>query len=441
MKNIVTGGACKAALFATSAMAAVTLAQQAHASAFYLQEQSVKAVGRAFSGEVSDTGPESLWWNPASIGGLPSAQAYFGAAAIIPRADSVNTGTLVVRPGQAPSPVGGDQREKNPVNNGVLPSGGFAIPIGEKFAVGLVATSPYSFTTNYASDSWARYNADKTRLRTYDIQPTIAFMPIPGLSLGAGLNIEYAKATLSNLLPDPISPLLPDAEQTLKGDGWDLGYSLGAQYRSHFIDLGVSYKSSVKHKLKGSFSIAGNANPVLAGAINQSIDGVHATFRTPWQLTFGARVHATDRLTINGQITRSGWNKFDAITLLSPLDTAIPENYKNSMSYAVGFDYAATPKWTVRGGIQRDLSPIPTGERDPRVPDGDRWNFALGTSYQLTSRFTIDAAASYDKIHSVDIDKATAAYAGTPLQTVIVTSGRLKNASALIFALGGRVTF
>jgi len=441
MKSIMIGGARKATLGTATAFAALAVAQQAHAAAFYLQEQSVKAIGRAFSGEVADTGPESLWWNPAAIGGLPSAQAYFGASAIIPRADSADTGTLIIRPGQAPASVGGDPREKNPVNNGVLPSGGFAIPIGDKLAVGLVATSPYSFTTNYSADSWARYNADKTRLRTYDIQPTIAFMPVPGLSLGAGLNIEYAKATLSNKLPDPISPLLPDAEQTLKGDGWDIGYSLGAQYRSRFIDLGVSYKSSVKHKLGGSFTIAGNANPVLAPSINRSIDGVHATFRTPWQLTFGARIHATDQLTINGQITRSGWGKFDAIRLLAPLNTAIPERYKNSMSYALGFDYAATPKWTIRGGIQRDLSPIPKGERDPRVPDGDRWNFALGASYKLSPRFTIDAAASYDKIQSVDIDKATAAYAGTPLQTVIVTSGRLKNASALVFGLGGRVTF
>ena len=440
MTNI-SASARKGAMIAATALSAFTVAGQAHAAAFYLQEQSVKAVGRAFSGEVADTGPESLWWNPASIGGLPSAQAYFGASAIIPRATSTDTGTLVVRPGQAPAGVGGDLSERNPVNKGVLPSGGFAIPITSTLAVGIVATSPYSFTTNYAADSWARYDADKTRLRTYDIQPTIAFTPTPGLSIGAGLNVEYVTATLSSKLPDPISPLLPDAEQTLKGDGWDFGYSLGAQYHTKLIDLGVSYKSSVKHKLKGDFTIAGNANPVLAPVINRSLSGIGASFRTPWQLSFGARVHATDQLTINGQITRFGWNKFDAITLGTPLDTAIPENYKNSMSYAVGVDYAVTPKWTMRGGVQRDLSPIPTGARDPRVPDGDRWNFALGTSYALTSKFTIDAAASYDKIKSVDIDKLNAAYAGTPLQTVILTSGRLHDASALVFALGGRVSF
>jgi long-chain fatty acid transport protein len=431
----------RAALLLAGSTIAAFAATQANAAAFYLQEQSVKGIGRAFSGEVADTGPESLWWNPAAIGGLRTTQTYFGAAAIIPRAESRDTGTLVVRPGQAPAAVGGDPRQHNPINNGVLPSGGIAVPLGDKLAIGIVATSPYSFTTNYDANSWARYDADKTRLRTYDLQSSIAFTPIPELSFGAGLNVEYTRATLSNALPDPISPLLPDAEQTLKGSGWDVGYSLGAQYRSHLIDIGVSYKSSIKHKLTGSFIIAGSQNPVLAPVINQSLSGVHASFRTPWQLTAGARLHATDRLTINGQITRTGWSKFDAIRLAAPLSTAIPEDYKNVFSYALGVDYVMSPKWTVRGGVQRDLSPIVSGFRDPRVPDGNRWNFALGTSYALSSRFTIDAAASYDKIQSVGIDKPNLAYAGTPLQTAILTSGRLSNASALVFGLGGRMSF
>jgi len=428
-------------VIAGAVSSAFVLTGQAQAAAFKLQEQSVRATGRAFSGEVADTGPESLWWNPAAIGGMSSSQAYFGITPILPRATSTDTGTVVLRPGQSPTGVGGASSQRNPVNDGVLPAGGFAIPLSDRLAIGLVATSPFSFTTEYAADSWARYGADTTKLRTYDLQPSIAFVPVPGLSIGAGLNIEYVRATLSNKLPDPISPLLPDAEQTLKGNGWDVGYSAGIQYRSHLIDLGLSYKSAIKHKLTGDFAIAGNQNPVLASIINRSIDGVHADFSTPWQLTAGARLHVTDRLTINGEFTRTGWDKFDAIRLSAPLSTAIPENYKNANSYALGFDYLVSPKLTIRGGVQRDLSPIIAGYRDPRVPDGNRWNFAVGSSYAVSSRFTVDLAASYDKIQSAQIDKIEVAYAGTPLQTVTLTSGQLHNARALVFGVGGRWNF
>jgi long-chain fatty acid transport protein len=444
-----TNAARHTAFVAGTATALVAFAGQAHAAAFYLQEQSVKATGRAFSGEVSEQGAQQMWWNPAAIGGISSAQGYFGLDAILPRANASNNNTLVARPGVAAlgvpasvTPVGGSQNEHDPINNGFLPNGGFAMPLNEHFAVGITATSPYSFTTNYAGDSWARYSADKTRLRTYDIQPAIAFST-GGLSIGAGPNIEYSKATFSNALPDPLSPLRPDGEQSLQGDGWNVGYSVGFQFHTDKIDMGVSYKSAIKHKLGGDLSISGIAAPIGA-LINTSVSGAKASFTTPWMVNAGLRYHVTPQFVVEGQITRTGWEKFDAIRLsnLGALgNQTLPEGYQNTWSYALGFDYAVTPAWTLRGGVQRDLSPISTGERDPRVPDGNRWNFALGTSYKLTSHITIDAAASYDKIKGEPIDKTTAAYVGTPLQTVILTSGELKNARALVFGLGGNVTF
>ena len=44
-----------------------SVAAPAFAGSFYLQEQSVRGAGRAYSGEVADRGVSSLWWNPAAI--------------------------------------------------------------------------------------------------------------------------------------------------------------------------------------------------------------------------------------------------------------------------------------------------------------------------------------------------------------------------------------
>jgi long-chain fatty acid transport protein len=60
----------KALGIATLLAGTAGLASPALAGGFYLQDQSTKASGRAFSGEVADTGAESLWWNPASIAGM-----------------------------------------------------------------------------------------------------------------------------------------------------------------------------------------------------------------------------------------------------------------------------------------------------------------------------------------------------------------------------------
>ena len=63
----------RAALSVAASMTGLVVAGSAHAQAFYLQEQSTRAAGRAFSGETADTGAASLWWNPAAIAGIEKA--------------------------------------------------------------------------------------------------------------------------------------------------------------------------------------------------------------------------------------------------------------------------------------------------------------------------------------------------------------------------------
>lgn len=93
----------KAPLLAVSALvSAFGFASTAYADAFYLQAQSARGAGRAFSGEGADTGPDSLWWNPAAIAGIRDGSATLSASAIIPRGDVIDTGSQICRPGGQP---------------------------------------------------------------------------------------------------------------------------------------------------------------------------------------------------------------------------------------------------------------------------------------------------------------------------------------------------
>jgi long-chain fatty acid transport protein len=413
-------------------------ASAAHAQAFYLQEQSARGAGRAFSGEVADTGAASLWWNPAAIAGSTDAEAAVSAAAILPKGKVVDNGTVIRRPGQPFAPVGGNAVSRDPINNGVLPSGAFSLPLGDRVALGVAVTAPYSFTTNYETGSWARYGADRTHLLTVDIQPGIAVAVTDWLRVGGAANVEYTDASLSNALPNVLASL-PDGSQKLEGDGWDLGWSAGFQMHNDNTTVGFSYKSAIKHTLKGDLTISGLVGP-LAGS-NADLSGVKARFYTPAQIILGVRQRAGSALTLNAQVVRYTWDKFDAIRLGAPLNTAIPENYRNSWSYAGGLDYAVSPALTLRAGVQRAITPTRDGERDPRVPDANRWNYGGGLSFQLSPRFGIDAAANYVDFKDETIDRVTAAYAGTAAQTPIVTNGRLEDAHAVVLSLGGRFTF
>lgn len=94
--------------------ALIGFSQAANAQAFYLQEQSARGAGRAFSGEAADTGSASIWWNPASIGGIENGDGTISASVILPRGEVADNGTLIVRPGQPAAPVGGNGVTRNP---------------------------------------------------------------------------------------------------------------------------------------------------------------------------------------------------------------------------------------------------------------------------------------------------------------------------------------
>ncbi len=415
---------------------ALCLGSTAQAAGFYLQEQSARGVGRAFSGEAADTGPESLWWNPAAIAG-GERSAYIGVAGIIPSGTVSDKGTIILRPGQAPASVGGEPVAHGPLQSGVLPSGAVALPLGDRFALGFAVTAPFDFTTQYDAQSWARYSALRTRLRTYDLQPSLAVTPVDHLRLGVALNAEYGDATLSNALPN-LSPLLPDGTQTLKGNGWNFGWSAGGQLYFDRITVGLSYKSAIRHTLDGQVMVAGLLGPLAANNLTVTTD---AGFKTPWQVILGGRLRATNRVTLDLEAVRLGWSGFDAIRLGAPINAALPQGYRDSWSFAGGLDYALDPRWTLRAGVQYDETPTQDGQRDARVPDSSRVNLGMGASFEATKAFAVDVGAAYTIFDNASIDRPTGAYLGTPAQTLVLTSGELTGARAVVLTVGGRFRF
>jgi long-chain fatty acid transport protein len=431
----------KTSLLATAVLGSFGFATVAHAQAFYLQEQSARGAGRAFSGEVADTGPQSLWWNPASIAGMENGEAAINASGILPRGKVVDNGTTVRRtPAGAFVPVNGtagaNSVARNPIDNGLLPSGAIAMPFGP-VAIGLAVTSPYSFTTDYDSTSWTRYSATRTKLQTIDIQPSIAIALTDWLRVGGAANVEHVYASLGNNLPNLTTAA--DGRQKLEGDGWDLGWTAGMQMHNDWATVGVSYKSRIEHTLKGDLLVEGLVGPLATQ--NRTVNDVEASFYTPAQVVVGARIRATPQLTLNGQAVRYNWSKFDAIRLGAPLNTALPENYRDSYSLAGGLDYAVSPRLTLRAGVQHATTPTQNGLRDARVPDANRWNYGAGGTFQLTPKFGIDLAANYVDFKNATIDRPTQAYTGTLAETTVRTNGTLQDAHAVVLSAGAHIGF
>lgn len=424
-------------LFGTGAAFLLTPIAPAGAAGFYLQQQSVRGWGRANSGEAADEGPSSLWWNPASIGGQEETEASFGATVFLPVGEVGDQGTRIDRPGFAPVAVGGPGLLEDPIQRGILPGNAIALRVTDRLAIGMVIASPFSFTSDYDPAGWQRYGAIRSRLTTFDVQPSLAFMATDWLSLGAGLNIEYADAFLSNALPN-LAPGSADGRVRIKGNGWDLGWSAGVQLRpSKRLTIGLAYKSEVDHKLSGTVEISG-----LTGALaaRNGAGPTTARFTTPWQLIGSVRAGVGKSLTLNAQVVRFGWSEFDRIALAAPLGP-IDQGYRNSWSAAFGLDAELNDRMTLRAGIQFDGTPTQDATRTPRVPDGDRVDYTVGATFRAGRRLTLDAAAAYTDFESVPITRDEIFYAGTPAETVVEMNGAATKQHALVVSMGGRLKF
>lgn len=401
-------------LFVVAVLGAAAAAGDTQAAGFYLQEQSVRGAGRAYSGEVADVGVASLWWNPAAIGWKDQTfEGYIGAHGVLVDADVTNDGSTITYPGGIRLPVSGEPRAFKPIQNGVAPNAALAWPIPHTdLVVGVSLSAPYNFTTKYRRQAWARYDALESRLNTADGQLTLAGHFGDRFAWGVGLSAEYSDAKLSTASPN-LSPLLPDGVTQLSGDGWDWGWSVGGQFQvTDALMVGASYRSSLDHKLKGDIFVGGLLGP-LAGANLQGPG--KASFSTPWIATLGARYRITDRATLNAQVQRIGWGEFDAIRVSSPAGPqALVQDYKDVTSGGVGIDYEVVKdRLTLRAGVQYDPTPTPDDERTARVPDGDRWLFGAGASAALPHDMTLDLAFAYISFDSSRVRHDTTFYAGT----------------------------
>jgi long-chain fatty acid transport protein len=426
----------KTGLLALASIAAISVAAEAHAAGFYLQEQSVRGTGRAYSGEAADQGVESLWWNPAAIA-RSGRELYVGANGIFVEGQVTDHGSTVTPPLGSPTPVGGEPRAFNPITPGFLPNFAIATPIGDRFAVGLSLTAPFSFTTQYQPNAWTRYDALTSTLRTIDAQVTGAMRVTDWLDVGASIDTEFSQARLSNAVPNFFGG--PDGVQSLRGEGWSVGWSVGAQGHFDKLTLGASYRSKMDHTLGGKATFSGLLAPFPA-SLNAS-QSANATFTTPWIAAFGGRYALTDKLTLNGQVQRIGWGGFKTINVTTPLGPQVfDENYHDTTAGGVGLDYAVNPKLTLRTGVQYDPTPTPEVGRTARVPDGDRWLFGAGATLSPTQNLKLDAAFLYIKFKDSQINSTPTFFDGTLAASGSHLLGEVQ-ASGYVLSLGMRSAF
>ncbi|MDH5327722.1 MAG: outer membrane protein transport protein [Gammaproteobacteria bacterium] len=377
-------------LIKTSAiLSTLALPGLAWSAGFSIVEQNVSGLGNAYAGSAAVSNDAStVFFNPAGMTQLNGNTGSFALHAITPSAKFSNGNTRYGGGGTVSGGNGGDAGGTE-----LVPNAYYVTNIGSATKFGIGISAPYGLTTEYDKSWVGRYQAVKSQLKTVNFNPSLAFSVAGGWSLGFGMNLQYADATLSNVVDfgtisgNPAGSLDGFAEIT--GDSWAMGYNTGILFApSQSAKIGFSYRSKVKHKLEGqsNFTIPAPlaATPIAIAFANSDAT---ANLTLPETASLSSVQMVTPKIQLLGDITLTKWSRLNELKVeySNPnTPTTVEEmHWKDTFKYSVGINYLANQNFTYRGGFAFDEGAAPNSTyRSPRVPDNDRTWLALGLGYK-----------------------------------------------------------
>jgi long-chain fatty acid transport protein len=377
-----------------------------HASGYAIVEQGVRGLGTAYAGAAAlAEDPSTIFYNPAGLVRLSGKQVEGGIHYIVPKAEYKDKGSTTVLTTALTGGDGGDGGEA-----ALVPNLYYSQQLSDRMVVGLGIHAPFGLATKYDREWVGRYHAVESKLATININPTAAVRINDQWSVGAGLSIEYAEATLSNKadlgtlgqLP-PFNgalggtPQSDDAFAEVEGDDWSYGFNIGFMFEPiQSTRIGMSYRSSISHKLEGDITYTYESATAQAIATAASlVDGnATASVDLPETISLAGYHKINDKLAVLADITFTKWDRFDELRIKydsGQPDTVVTTNWDDSWRYGLGLIYTATPKCTGRIGVAYDQTPISDEEyRTPRIPDADRFWIAVGAGYKIRDNFEVN---------------------------------------------------
>jgi long-chain fatty acid transport protein len=398
-------------LLAALLMGAAAVPVPAQAAGFFLKEQSASAQGTAFAGVTAGgtNDASAMFFNPAAMAVVKGNQAIGNLSILMPTATIDGArGTRATALGG--SAIAGNASPDDGGQDAVLPSGYAVWSATQDLKFGVAITSPWGLVTDYPEDWVGRYHALHSSLATVNIQPSVSYRVMPTLTLGAGAQIQYSKARLSQAVDFasivrastglPLAPGSLDGASEVEGSSWGAGAVAGLLLEPHDgTRVGLSFRSAVYQELKGTaqFTNVPALSPAFSAAFANT--GGRAKIVTPEIVSLGGYQKINDAWAVMADVNWTNWSRFKDLTvrfdnpLRSPSTTE--ENWKDTWAVAIGAAYQPTKELTLRTGFAFDQSPVPSASRTPRIPDNNRFWLSAGAGYAFTDSFQVDIAWSH----------------------------------------------
>jgi len=386
--------------------AAVALGDRSPAGAagFSIFEQGTKSMGMAMAFTAQADDPSALFYNPGGVAFLDGQRFSLGATVV--------TSTRGDFKGANPSPGVDARGEQEPLFE-TPPHFYWTREVNPRWRFGLGLTSPYGLTTEWKNPSRfpGRYLSTKAALRTFDLNPTLAWQATPSLGVGLGVLVRFSDVELERFVPQrsPITGRLIDVGRVRLESDFSEGYGFSAGILHKWNDSfswGLSYRSRVKidYQGDGRFTQIPTGIPPFDAAIARLIPfgqalAIETSVEFPDTASLGLAVAVSAQSKLELDVNWTGWSSFDEVPLVfvdaPQFSQTLPEHWENAMNYRLGFRWAqgASNEWRV--GAYYDETPQPERYVSPLLPDANRTGVTVGWGHRFASGKTFDLAALY----------------------------------------------
>lgn len=378
------------------------VASPARPAGFNIFEQGAKAtaMGGAFSAVADD--PSAIFYNPAGLG----FQDHFSAMAGV----TLITFTRGRFEGADPVPGVGVREDyhKTWFNPGQV---FINAPVTSNIKFGLGVFTAFGLASRWknAEQYSGRFIDQNTNIKTFSVEPVIAWHALPSLSIAAGAeyrlsNLAFEQNQAAN---NPFTQAQVDvAHVRIESDNdssW--GYNVGVLWKPiPSLSLGASYRSkmTIDYTGRAHFTQRPTGNPVFDALVASELPDHQPRVKTkvnfPAIASFGAAYSCpSQEFTLSADAVWFQWSRFSAIDINFP-DQEVPNLHRNagwsdSWQYRVGVE-KKFHALALRAGFVYDQTPQPDFDVGPILPDSNRHGYSIGIGYS-TDRWGVDFADLY----------------------------------------------
>lgn len=358
-----------------------------NAAGFALYEWGARgtAMGGTMIGRADD--PSAVAYNPAGITQLEGTQTMVGFSVVAPEGK-------IETPGET-------TRIKS--NYWIPPHAFLTHQMNDRAWLGMGLYTRFGLGTEYP-DGWeGEYNNLFTRVRSFSLNPNIAYQLTDCLSIAVGAEVMWFEFYQKKMAGQAVGGV----EAKLDGDSYGVGGNIALHYKPNDTwSVGLTYKSRVKHTIKGDakFDQAVNMGPAGIWFENTSAKG---DITLPDSFGLGVMYRPYDKLTLEANAIYTLWSTYDKLEIkygkaLTPNNpsgkfneiSSVDKKWKDVWRFQFGAEYDLNQLIDLRLGYVYDQIPDRDRYADYMTPTNDRHiiNAGIGFNWEKAS---LDFSYSY----------------------------------------------